>query len=275
MKHSNFRFSNFMFWVGIAFLYLPMVVLIFYSFNESRLVTVWAGFSTKWYFELFKDQQLMTAVGRSLEIAFYSATAAVFLAIFASVVMVRMKKFRGRTAFSGLITAPLVMPDVIIGLSMLLLFVAMSQSLGWPESRGMLTIWIAHTTFGMAYSTVVISSRLTEMDHSLEEAALDLGASQLKSFLLITLPIISPAVISAWLLSFTLSLDDVVIASFVTGPGATTLPIEVLSSVRLGVSPKINALATLIIAAVSLVAIFAWFMTQRLNRRVSAQLTAL
>ncbi|MFQ3229488.1 ABC transporter permease subunit [Reinekea sp.] len=274
MKLSNFRFSNFMFWVGISFLYLPMVVLIFYSFNESRLVTVWAGFSTKWYFELFKDQQLMTAVGRSLEIAFYSATAAVFLAIFASVVMVRMKKFRGRTAFSGLITAPLVMPDVIIGLSMLLLFVAMSQSLGWPESRGMLTIWIAHTTFGMAYSTVVISSRLTEMDHSLEEAALDLGASQLKSFLLITLPIISPAVISAWLLSFTLSLDDVVIASFVTGPGATTLPIEVLSSVRLGVSPKINALATLIIAAVSLVAIFAWFMTQRLNRRVSAQLTA-
>lgn len=274
MKLSSFRFSNFMFWFGIAFLYLPMVILIVYSFNESRLVTVWAGFSVKWYFELFKDVQIMTAVGRSLEIAFYSATAAVFLGIFASIVMVRMKKFRGKTLFSGMITAPLVMPDVIIGLSMLLLFVAMSQSLGWPESRGMLTIWIAHTTFGMAYSTIVISSRLTEMDQSLEEAALDLGASPLKSFLLVTLPIISPAVISAWLLSFTLSLDDVVIASFVTGPGATTLPIEVFSSVRLGVTPKINALATLIIASVSLVAVIAWFLTRRLNRRVSAQLTA-
>jgi putrescine transport system permease protein len=274
MKLANFRFSNFMFWFGIAFLYLPMLILVVYSFNESRLVTVWAGFSVKWYFELFKDVQIMTAVGRSLEIAFYSATAAVILGVFASIVMVRTKKFRGKTVFSGMITAPLVMPDVIIGLSMLLLFVAMSQSLGWPESRGMLTIWIAHTTFGMAYSTIVISSRLTEMDQSLEEAALDLGASQLKSFLLVTLPIISPAVISAWLLSFTLSLDDVVIASFVTGPGATTLPIEVFSSVRLGVTPKINALATLIIAAVSLVAVFAWFLTRRLNRRVSDQLTA-
>ncbi|MBU2864586.1 ABC transporter permease subunit [Reinekea forsetii] len=261
-----------MFWLGIVFLYAPMVVLVVYSFNESRLVTVWAGFSTKWYGELFRDQQMMTAVGRSLEIAFYSATAAVFFGIFASVVMVRIKKFKGRTTFSGMITAPLVMPDVIIGLSMLLLFVAMSQFLGWPETRGMLTIWIAHTTFGLAYSTVVISSRLREMDHSLEEAALDLGASQLKSFLLITLPIISPAVVSAWLLSFTLSLDDVVIASFVTGPGATTLPIEVFSSVRLGVTPKINALATLIIGAVTLVAIFAWFMTRRLNRRVSASM---
>jgi putrescine transport system permease protein len=166
------------------------------------------------------------------------------------------------------------MPDVIIGLSMLLLFVAMSQSLGWPESRGLLTIWIAHTTFGMAYSTVVISSRLSEMDHSLEEAALDLGASQLKSFLLITLPIISPAVVSAWLLSFTLSLDDVVIASFVTGPGATTLPIEVFSSVRLGVSPKINALATLIIAVVTLASVLAWYFTRRLNKRVSSELSA-
>lgn len=270
MRFSNFKFSNFMFWLGIVFLYAPMLVLVVYSFNESKLVTVWAGFSTKWYGELFQDQQMMTAVGRSIEIAFYSATAAVFFGIFASVVMVRMTKFRGRTTFSGMITAPLVMPDVIIGLSMLLLFVAMSQFLGWPETRGMLTIWIAHTTFGLAYSTVVISSRLKEMDHSLEEAALDLGASQLKSFLLITLPIISPAVVSAWLLSFTLSLDDVVIASFVTGPGATTLPIEVFSSVRLGVTPKINALATLIIGAVSLVAVFAWFMTRRLNRRVSA-----
>lgn len=269
---SRFSFSKVMFWVGVFFLYAPMAVLIFYSFNESRLVTVWAGFSTKWYFELFKDTQLMSAVFRSLELAFFSATAAVAFAIFASIVMVRFNKFKGRTLFSGMITAPLVMPDVIIGLSMLLLFVATSQMIGWPASRGMFTIWIAHTTFGMAYATVVISSRLREMDRSLEEAALDLGATQLKSFFLITLPIISPAIVSAWLLAFTLSLDDVVIASFVTGPGATTLPIEVFSAVRLGVSPKINALATLIILAVSLVAITSWFFTRRLNQRISAQI---
>jgi putrescine transport system permease protein len=263
-----------MFWVGIVFLYMPMVVLVVFSFNESRLVTVWAGFSGKWYIELFKDQQIMTAVWRSIQIAFYSASAAVVLAVMASVIMVRYKRFSGRTLFSGMITAPLVMPDVIIGLSLLLLFVAMGQHLGWPENRGMLTVWIAHTTFCLAYSTVVITSRLREMDHSLEEAAMDLGASPLRTFMLITLPIISPAIVSAWLLSFTLSLDDVVIASFVTGPGATTLPIEVFSSVRLGVTPKINALATLIIGAVALVAIGSWFFTKRLNDRVSAQLAA-
>jgi len=273
MTGSRFSFSKFMFWVGIIFLYLPMIVLVVYSFNESRLVTVWAGFSGKWYVELFKDRQIMTAVLRSIQIAFYSATAAVILAVMASVVMVRFKKFRGRTLFSGMITAPLVMPDVIIGLSMLLLFVAMGQYIGWPESRGMLTVWIAHTTFCLAYSTVVITSRLTEMDRSLEEAALDLGASPLKSFTQITLPIISPAIVSAWLLSFTLSLDDVVIASFVTGPGATTLPIEVFSSVRLGVSPKINALATLIIALVSIVAIGTWYFSKKMNDRISVQLS--
>jgi putrescine transport system permease protein len=261
-----------MFWVGIFFLYLPMAVLVVFSFNESRLVTVWAGFSGKWYIELFKDQQIMSAVGRSLEIAFYSASAAVVLAIMGSMIMVRYKKFKGRTLFSGMITAPLVMPDVIIGLSLLLLFVAMGQQIGWPENRGMLTVWIAHTTFCLAYSTVVITSRLREMDRSLEEASLDLGAGPISTFFQVTLPIISPAVVSAWLLSFTLSLDDVVIASFVTGPGATTLPIEVFSSVRLGVTPKINALATLIIAAVSLVAIASWYFTKKMNDRVSAQL---
>lgn len=274
MTGSRFSFSKFMFWVGIVFLYLPMVVLMVYSFNESRLVTVWAGFSTKWYGELFKDEQLMTAVGHSLEIAFYSASAAVVLATMASIIMVRFKKFTGRTVFSGMITAPLVMPDVIIGLSLLLLFVAMAQFIGWPPQRGMLTIWIAHTTFCVAYSTVVISSRLQEMDRSLEEAALDLGASQLKSFMQITLPIISPAIVSAWLLSFTLSLDDVVIASFVTGPGATTLPIEVFSSVRLGVTPKINALATLIILAVSVVAFASWYFSKKMNDRVSLELAS-
>ncbi|MBZ2168959.1 MULTISPECIES: ABC transporter permease subunit [Marinobacter] len=269
---QRFSFSRLMFWVGIAFLYVPMLVLVVYSFNESRLVTVWAGFSGKWYVELFQDQQIMTAVWRSLQIAFLSASAAVVLAILGSLIMVRHRNFKGRTLFSGMITAPLVMPDVIIGLSMLLLFVAMGQMIGWPENRGMLTVWIAHTTFCLAYSTVVISSRLREMDRSLEEASLDLGANQIRTFFQVTLPIIAPAIVSAWLLSFTLSLDDVVIASFVTGPGATTLPIEVFSSVRLGVTPKINALATLIIAAVSLVAIGSWYLTKRMNDRVSAQL---
>ncbi|QSP95003.1 ABC transporter permease subunit [Marinobacter salinisoli] len=271
---QRFSFSRLMFWVGIAFLYVPMLILVVYSFNESRLVTVWAGFSGKWYVELFQDQQIMTAVWRSLQIAFLSASAAVVLAVLGSLIMVRHRNFKGRTLFSGMITAPLVMPDVIIGLSMLLLFVAMGQMIGWPANRGMLTVWIAHTTFCLAYSTVVISSRLREMDRSLEEASLDLGAGQIGTFFSVTLPIISPAIISAWLLSFTLSLDDVVIASFVTGPGATTLPIEVFSSVRLGVTPKINALATLIIAAVSIVAIASWYFTKRMNDRVSTQLAA-
>lgn len=267
MNGTRFSLSRFCFWLGIGFLYAPMVVLIVYSFNASRLVTVWAGWSTKWYGELFRDQQLMNAVGRSLQVAFYSASTAVVLGILASIVIVRFRRFKGRAVFSGMITAPLVMPDVIIGLSMLLLFVAMAQTIGWPPQRGLLTIWIAHTTFCVAYSTVVISSRLREMDQSLEEAALDLGATPIRAFFLVTLPIIAPSILSAWLLSFTLSLDDVVIASFVTGPGATTLPIEVFSSVKLGVTPKINALATIIIGVVSVVAFSSWYVSRRLDER--------
>ncbi len=266
VKFRRFSLSNSIFWLGILFLYAPMLVLIIYSFNESRLVTVWSGWSVKWYGELFQDQQLMSAVWRSVEVAFYAASAAVVLGLFASIVIVRFHKFRGRTLFSGMITAPLVMPDVIIGLSMLLLFVAMAQMVGWPSERGLLTVWIAHTTFCMAYSTVVISSRLREMDQSLEEAALDLGATPVTAFVKVTLPIIAPAVFSAWLLSFTLSLDDVVIASFVTGPGATTLPIEVFSSVRLGVTPKINALATIIILLVSAAAFGSWYFMRKLEQ---------
>lgn len=267
MKKRRFSLSVTIFWLGIFFLYGPMIMLVIYSFNASRMVQVWAGWSTRWYGELFRDAQLMAAVGRSLQIAFYSASTAVIIGILASVVMVRFRRFRGRTLFSGMITAPLVMPDVIIGLSMLLLFVAMAQSLGWPAQRGMLTIWLAHTTFCVAYSTVVISSRLREMDQSLEEAALDLGATPVKAFFLVTLPVIFPAIVSAWLLSFTLSLDDVVIASFVTGPGATTLPIEVFSQVKLGVSPKINALATIIIGVVSLVAFSSWLLFRKIDQR--------
>ncbi len=276
MKSGRFSLSVIIFWLGIFFLYGPMLMLIIYSFNASRMVQVWAGWSTRWYGELFQDQQLMSAVGRSLQIAFYSASTAVVIGMLASIVMIRFTRFRGRTLFSGMITAPLVMPDVIIGISMLLLFVAMAQSLGWPAQRGMLTIWIAHTTFCVAYSTVVISSRLREMDQSLEEAALDLGATPIKAFFLVTLPVISPAIISAWLLSFTLSLDDVVIASFVTGPGATTLPIEVFSQVKLGVTPKINALATIIIGVVSIVAFSSWLLFRKIDQhnRAAARMAA-
>jgi putrescine transport system permease protein len=259
-------------WLGFLFLYAPMVILVVYSFNESRLVTVWGGFSTKWYSELIEDTQMMDAAWRSLKIAFFSACAAIVLGTMAGIVMVRFHRFRGRTLFSGMITAPLVMPDVIIGLSLLLLFVTMSKWIGWPESRGMMTIWIAHVTFCTAYVAVVLSARLKEFDMSLEEAAMDLGADRLKTFMVITLPIISPALIAGWLLSFTLSLDDLVIASFVSGPSSTTLPMQVFSSVRLGVTPKINALATILIVIVSLGALVGWWIMHLEERRLQRDL---
>lgn len=259
--------SNLLSWIillsGFLFLYLPIFILIIYSFNESRLVTVWAGFSTKWYVELFQDDQIMGAMWMSLKIAFMSATMAVVLGTMASVALVRFGRFRGKALFTGMMTAPLVMPEVITGLSLLLLFVTLSDLTGWPSERGMLTIWIAHTTFNMAYVAVVVTSRLRELDQSLEEAAMDLGANRLAVFTKITLPIVAPALFSGWLLAFTLSLDDLVIASFVSGPGSTTLPMVVFSSVRLGVSPKINALATLLVLAVSAVSFMAWWYLRR------------
>lgn len=261
------KFSYFFLIVGFVFLYAPMLSLIVYSFNESRLVTVWAGFSTKWYGELFNDQQIIQAAWRSLRIAAYTATASTILGTLSALVIVRFKRFRGRTAFTGMITAPLVMPEVITGLSLLLLFVSLGQWIGWPEGRGMLTIWIAHVTFTVAFVNVVISSRLQEMDISLEEAAMDLGANRTKTFFTITLPIISPALISGWLLAFTLSLDDLVVASFVSGPSSTTLPMVVFSSVRLGLSPKINALATILISLVSIAAIIGWWLMWRQERQ--------
>ncbi len=238
--------------LGYAFLYLPIVLLVTYSFNASRLVTVWGGFSTRWYGELVADQKVLDAAWLSLKVAVTSATAATLLGTLAAVMLVRFGRFRGRTLFTGLITAPLVMPEVITGLAMLLLFVAMEQSIGWPAGRSMLTIILAHVTFCLSFVTVVVQSRLAQMDLSLEEAAMDLGARPLKVFLVITLPIIAPALAAGWLLAFTLSIDDVVISAFVTGPGATTLPIVVFSKVRLGVSPEINALATVVVAVVSI-----------------------
>ena len=248
---------------GYAFLYLPVLLLIIYSFNESRLVTVWAGFSTKWYGELLRNQQLLDAAWLSVRIAAVNASIALVLGTLAANALVRHGRFRGRMGFELLLTAPLVMPDVIIGLSLLLLFVALQQSLGWPPGRGFTTISIAHITFSMAYVAVIVRARLARMDRSLEEAAMDLGARPLKVYLSITLPLIAPALLAGWLLAFTLSLDDLVIASFVSGPGSTTLPMLVYASVRMGVSPQINALATIIVALVSLAVVIAGLTMRR------------
>lgn len=264
---KKLSFSSTMLWIGLFFLYAPMVILIIYSFNASKLVTVWGGWSAKWYGELMQDQQILDAVWTSLKVAFFSASLAVVLGTMAAFVMARFKRSWGKMTLSNMITAPLVMPEVITGLSLMLLFVQLSDWIGWPEERGMLTVWIAHSTFCAAYVAVVVSSRLRELDMSLEEAAQDLGATPLKTFFLITVPVISPALVTGWLLSFSLSLDDLVIASFVSGPGATTLPMVVFSSVRLGVSPKINALATIIILAVSLVALLSWYFARRSEKR--------
>ncbi|WP_372570319.1 ABC transporter permease [Ruegeria jejuensis] len=254
--------------LGFAFLYLPMVILIIFSFNESKLVTVWAGFSTKWYGELLQNEAFLDAAWVTLRVAVFSSTIATVLGTMAAYVLVRGGRFFGRTLFSGMIYAPLVMPEVITGLSLLLLFI------GIGLDRGIFTIVLAHTTFSMCYVSVVVSSRLVTFDRSLEEAALDLGCSPAEAFRLVTLPIIAPAVISGWLLAFTLSLDDLVIASFTSGPSSTTLPIKIFSSVRLGVSPEINALSTLMIAVVAVGVIIASLVTKRaaLQRRREEQL---
>lgn len=250
-----------------SFLYIPMIILIVYSFNSSRLVTVWAEFSTKWYFELIHNKTLLKAVGLSLSIAAGAATFAIILGTLAAYAIIRFRRFRGSNLFSFMTTAPLVMPDVITGLALLLLFVGMGQVLGWPKDRGALTIWMAHATFCTAYVTVVISARLRELDRSIEEAALDLGANPLKVFFIITLPMIAPALVSGWLLAFTLSLDDVVIANFVTGPGAMTLPKLIFSKVRLGVDPQVNALATIILLIVGIIGFISWLLMRRAERR--------
>ena len=260
---KRFRFSSLMLVVGLLFIYLPMLILVIYSFNASKLVTVWGGWSIKWYVGLLDNTQLMGSVMRSLEIACYTAVAAVALGTLAAFVLTRVTRFKGRTLFGGLVTAPLVMPEVITGLSLLLLFVAMAQLIGWPMERGIVTIWIAHTTFCAAYVAVVVSARLRELDLSIEEAAMDLGAKPFKVFFLITIPMIAPSLAAGGMMSFALSLDDLVLASFVSGPGSTTLPMEVFSAVRLGVKPEINAVASLILLAVSLVTFLVWYFGRR------------
>ena len=264
---NRFRFSSFMLVAGLLFIYLPMLILVIYSFNASKLVTVWGGWSLKWYVGLLDNTQLMGSVMRSLEIALYTAIAAVALGTLAAFVLTRISRFKGRTLFGGLVTAPLVMPEVITGLSLLLLFVAMAQMIGWPQERGIVTIWIAHTTFCAAYVAVVVSARLRELDLSIEEAAMDLGARPWKVFFLITIPMIAPSLAAGGMMSFALSLDDLVLASFVSGPGSTTLPMEVFSAVRLGVKPEINAVASLILLAVSLVTFLVWFFSRRAEEK--------
>ena len=260
---KRFRFSSFLLVAGLLFIYAPMLILVIYSFNASKLVTVWGGWSIKWYVGLMDNTQLMGSVVRSLEIACYTAIAAVALGTLAAFVLTRITHFKGRTLFGGLVTAPLVMPEVITGLSLLLLFVAMAQMIGWPQERGIVTIWIAHTTFCAAYVAVVVSARLRELDLSIEEAAMDLGARPWKVFFLITIPMIAPSLGAGGMMSFALSLDDLVLASFVSGPGSTTLPMEVFSAVRLGVKPEINAVASLILLAVSLMTFLVWFFSRR------------
>ncbi len=252
---------------GFAFLYVPILSLIVYSFNASKLVTVWAGFSTKWYGALLQNDQILQAAWLSVRIAFVNATFAVCLGTLAGFVLARFGRFRGRFALTGMVTAPLVMPEVITGLSLLLMFVALDNIIGWPHGRGVTTITIAHITFSMAYVAVVIQSRLSSVDESIEEAALDLGARPAKVFFVITLPIIAPALVSGWLLAFTLSLDDLVIASFVSGPGSSTLPMVIFSKVRLGVSPEINALATIIVLIVATGIVAAGVLMNRAEKR--------
>ena len=251
--------------LGFVFLYLPMIILIIFSFNESKLVTVWAGFSTKWYGEVLRNEAFLDAAWVTLRVAVISSTVATVLGTMGAYVLVRAGRFKGRTLFSGMIYAPLVMPEVITGLSLLLLFI------GIGLDRGIFTIILAHTTFSMCYVSVVVSSRLVSFDQSLEEAALDLGCTPMESFRLVTLPIIAPAVISGWLLAFTLSLDDLVISSFTSGPSATTLPIKIWSSIRLGVSPEINALSTLMIAVVTVGVITASIISKRASLRQQAE----
>jgi putrescine transport system permease protein len=256
--------------LGFGFLYAPIISMMVFSFNNSRLVTVWDAPNSptlKWYGELFRNEQILNAAWLSIRIATMTATGAVILGTVAGLVLARFGPFRGRTLLSGMTTAPLVMPEVITGLSMLMLFVSMEQLIGWPQGRGVLTIAIAHITFTMSYVTIIVQSRLAGFDDSLEEAAMDLGARPAKVFFRITLPLILPAIISGWLMAFTLSWDDVVISQFVAGPGSTTLPMVIFSKVRLGVSPDVNALATILVLLVATIVIVSALWMRREEKR--------
>ena len=266
MKRSN-TFLLTMLGFGFAFFYVPILSMIVYSFNASRLATVWGGFSTKWYGTLLSNKQVGKALWLSLEIALLSSTIATILGTMAGIALARFTRFRGRTLFSGLVTAPLVMPEVITGISSLIFFILMAQYVGWPSSRGFTTVTLAHITFSMVFVTTIVQSRMLSADRAIEEAAMDLGARPWQVLRDVTLPVIAPAILSGWLLAFTISMDDVVITNFTTGPGTTTLPILIWSKVKLGVTPDINALATLIVLTVGLCVLAAGVMMNRAERR--------
>lgn len=253
--------------VGYVFLYMPILTLIVLSFNASPLVTVWGGFSLKWYQSLLTNEELFAAVFSSLKIAVMSATLATSIGTLAAIVLVRFGPFRGRTLFQGMTTAPLIMPDVLTGLAMLMMFITLEQAINWPSERGVITVTIAHTTVAMAYVYLVVQARLRDFDCRFEEAALDLGARPSTVFFKITLPLIFPSLLAGWLLAFSLSLDDIVIVSFLSGPGATTLPMLIFSSVRIGVSPEINALSSIIVGLVAISVTIAGLIIHRQNNR--------
>ncbi|MGO8737821.1 ABC transporter permease subunit [Rhodoblastus sp.] len=255
--------------LGLAFLYAPLVLVVVYSFTASKLATVWAGFSIRWYVELASDEALLGAAWLSLKLAFVSASLALALGALAGYALARFPRFFGRTLFAGLVFAPLAMPEIVMAISLLLLFVNMGDVLGWPSQRGFWTLVIAHVSFTLSFVAVIVAGRLADFDLSIEEAALDLGASPLKTFFVITLPVIAPALAAGWLLAFSLSLDDVVTSLFVSAPGATPLPVVVLGSVKLGVSPKINALGALAIAFVSMTTLAAFLWQRRRENRES------
>jgi putrescine transport system permease protein len=267
MKVSNFNrlFGRGWLAMGFAFLYLPIVALVIYSFNDSPVPNSWRGFTLKWYYALAADDEMISAFLLSMKIAFFTACSSVLLGTLAAFSLVKYQRFTGRTLFSGMVNAPLVMPEVIVGLSLLLMLVSVERALGFPE-RGVLTIWMGHLLLGMAYATVVIQARLKELNPQLEEAAMDLGARPWQVFSLVTLPMISQSLMSAWLLTFTLSLDDVVLSAFLSGPGSTTMPLVIFSRARLGLNPSVNAVATVIVVAVAIGVVVASYLIARAER---------
>ena len=275
MKASKFNqwFGRAWLGAGYAFLFLPIVALVVYSFNDSPLPNSWRGFTLKWYQALLSDGEIVAGLWLSLKIAFLTACGSVVMGTLAAFVLVKYKRFRGRTVFSGMVTAPLVMPEVVVGLSLLLMLVSVQRALGFPE-RGMMTIWLGHLLLGMAYATVVVQARLQELNPQLEEAAMDLGARPAQVFWLVTLPMIAQSLASAWLLTFTISLDDVVLSNFLSGPGATTMPLVIFSRAKLGLNPSVNAIATLTVVVVAIGVLIASYMIARAERQRTLDLAA-
>jgi len=269
----NLGFARTWLALGFAFLYLPIVALIFYSFNDSQLPNVWRGFTLKWYAALPDDRELLNGLWLSLRIAFFTACGSVIMGTLAAVALVKYKRFTGRTMFSGMVNAPLVMPEVVVGLSLLLMLVSIQRAIGFPE-RGLMTIWIGHLLLGMAYATVVVQARLLDLNPQLEEAAMDLGARPWQVFMLITLPMIAQSLMSAWLLTFTISLDDVVLSAFLSGPGATTMPLVIFSRARLGLNPSVNAIATIIVVVVAIGVIAGSWWIAHAERKRAQELAA-